>query len=151
MRSLTGPRLIAAAALSVAGLVTSAGASHAAYYTPSPYRLVSQCPGNLVAGWPKKLVWENPEDPRGRVELRYSPENGGTNCVQLYDAWPGAHYMNLTFHRNGLSATAYDRGTFDLYAGGILVTGTNGRCVDVTAYIDYSVPFMGSWQDVACG
>lgn len=151
MPVMTRNRLAASASLAAVALVTSAGASHAAYYTPAPYRLVSQCPGNLVAGWPKQLTWENPEEKRGRVELRYSPENGGTNCVQLYDVAAGAHYMNLTFHRNGLSSTAYDRGTFDLYAGGLLVTGTNGRCVDITAYIDYSVPYMGSWSDVACG
>jgi hypothetical protein len=144
-------RVAASAAVAVAGLVITATTSHAASYTPPPYRLVSQCPGTLVAGWPKAVMNDSLER-RGRVELRYSPENGGTNCVQLYDVAAGSHYMQVTLHRNGLSQTAHDQGTFDLYAGGLLVTGTNGRCVDITAMVDYGgIPYLGTWNDVACG
>lgn len=144
-------RVAVSAALAVTGLVATAATSHAASYTPAPYRLVAQCPGNLVSGWPKQVMNDSLEK-RGRVELRYSPDNGGTNCVQLYDVAAGGHYMQVRLHRNGLSETAYDRGTYDLYAGGLLVTGTNGRCVDVQATVDYGgIPWFGTWNDVACG
>lgn len=60
-------RVAVSAALAVTGLVATAATSHAASYTPAPYRLVAQCPGNLVSGWPKQVMNDSLEK-RGRVE-----------------------------------------------------------------------------------
>lgn len=142
-------------ALSIVGLgLLNAPASLADASVPAPYKLVSQCSGNLVPGFPKALTNRLGET-QGSLRLYYSSANGGTNCVMLYDMASGRHPMTVTLRREDLSYPGSDSGTFEYYAGGVQVPGTNGKCVYVSGYLSmgpYSVDrFSGSWGPVACG
>ncbi|TWP50793.1 hypothetical protein FKR81_19530 [Lentzea tibetensis] len=141
-------------AMAALACLAAAPAAQAAPSTPAPYKLVDQCAGNMVPGFPKVLS-NQLGDTQGRLELRYSSAAGGTNCVQLYDMAPGKHSMTVTIKREGLSYQGSDSGVYDLYAGGVAVTGTNGKCVWVSGSLvmgSHSVDrFRGSWGPVACG
>jgi hypothetical protein len=141
-------------ALAATASLVAVPAAQAAPSTPAPYKLVSQCAGNLVKHFP--MVLENQlGETQGRLELRYSSAAGGTNCVQLYDVAPGRHSMTVTIRRQDLSYQGSDSGVYDLYAGGVAVTGTNGKCVYVSGLLvmgSHSVDrFRASAGPVACG
>lgn len=73
----------------------------------------------------------------GSIDVYYSPENGGTNCIVVrgYNLGSGRHQMMARF---GVApkddASAYrdggtDYGEYYSYAGPIKITNTDGLCV----------------------
>jgi len=77
----------------------------------------------------------------GRVELWYSPEQGGTNCVITYNEVAGKAttyaYLIVDDNRNRDNTgrkepgdrVAYDEGYYEYYAGASYLRNTNGKCV----------------------
>ena len=148
---LTG---VSAAALALAGAVMTAPAAQSTVSVPPPYQLVTNCPGGLVAGFPKYLT-NSQGDQQGRLFLYYSSANGGTNCAKVYDDASGSHNMSVRMRRDDLSYQGSDSGYYSTYAGGVLVTSSNGKCIYVSGTLSmgsHSInQFRGSWGPVACG
>jgi hypothetical protein len=77
----------------------------------------------------------------GRIELWYSPEQGGTNCVITYNEVPGKAltyaYLIVDDNKNRDNTgrkepgdrVAYDQGNYEYYAGASYLRKTNGKCV----------------------
>jgi hypothetical protein len=77
----------------------------------------------------------------GRVELWYSPDNRGTNCVITYNEVPGRAltyaYLIVDDNRNRDNTgqvekgdrVAYDQNDYEFYAGASYLRNTNGKCV----------------------
>ncbi|MET7994118.1 hypothetical protein ABZU76_24810 [Amycolatopsis sp. NPDC005232] len=142
--------LVSAVALVGTAVLAAAPAGQAA----GRYSIVSTCPGSMVSGFPKTLH-NAVDETQGTVELRYSSANGGTNCAKVYDNASGKHAMSVTMTVDGIPGSGQDSGTFETYAGGVLVTGTNGHCAHVSGTLvmgTHSIDhFSFSSGPVACG
>ena len=96
--------------------------------------------------WGTKLETRFLNDPYsgrrvGRVELWYSPQDGGTNCAITYNNGAGtAHtetYLIVDDNRNRNNPNvfdpadrlSYDHGSYNSYAGASFRRDTNGKCV----------------------
>lgn len=145
---------VCAALLAAGAAVVGAPAQAATISVAPPYQLVTNCPGGMVSGFPKQ-VQNSVGERLGRVELFYSSANGGTNCTKFYDQLSGSYNMSAQLRLEGISHWGVDAGTFSTYAGGVLVTGTAGKCVWVKATLSLGVgglnQYAGSWGPVACG
>jgi hypothetical protein len=77
----------------------------------------------------------------GRVELWYSPADGGTNCVITYNEVPGKAltyaYLIVDDNKNRDNTgrtekgdrVSYDQDDYEYYAGASYRRNTNGKCV----------------------
>ncbi|WP_326944149.1 MULTISPECIES: hypothetical protein [unclassified Amycolatopsis] len=116
---------------------------------------VTTCPGTELhkEGLPKPLKNQLGEQ-AGTLRLWYSSANGGTNCAKVYDDASGSHSMSVSI-RTDTSATVTDSGTFSTFAGGVVVTGTNGHCIYVSGSLSLGTgqvnQFRASAGPVACG
>lgn len=150
MRTAVGALVLAAGVGLVLGPAAQADVS-----VPAPYQLVDSCPGSLVDEFPKSMT-NRAGQTAGRVELYYSPANGGTNCLIVRDGDNDdtRHFISATLRREDLSYRGEDSGNYKHYAGGVLVPQANGRCVYVTAKTSWPQPgesYQGNWGPVACG
>ncbi|WP_154402214.1 hypothetical protein [Ornithinimicrobium cavernae] len=72
----------------------------------------------------------------GRVELWYSPRNGGQNCAMTYNYAKGKRFTGTFLvvdrDRNNIS---YDDGWYEHYAGGAYRNGTDGHCVRYGGFV----------------
>lgn len=114
---------------------------------------MATCPGNEVSGFPKSLK-NSLGELAGSLHLWYSSANNGTNCAKVYDDASGSHSMSVSIRtENGTPMT--DSGTFSTYAGGVVVTGTNGKCIYVSGNLSLGSgsvnQFRASAGPVACG
>ena len=129
------------AGLAVVGL-TLTGVLSAA---PAQAAIVQQCTGSI-----QKV---HTIDGYGRVEVWYSPKNGGTNCVMVYDLLPGAHYMQARIRIPNSAKDVSDVGTYEYYAGGAQISGTDGKCIEIDAFIRVSGAYSfryGHWGPYLC-
>ncbi|MGK3206561.1 hypothetical protein [Amycolatopsis sp. MEPSY49] len=115
---------------------------------------VATCPGSEVSGFPKSLK-NSLGELAGSLHLWYSSANGGTNCAKVYDDMSGSHSMSVSIRRSDQSTPVTDSGTFSTYAGGVVVTGTNGKCIYVSGNLSLGSgsvnQFRASAGPVACG
>jgi hypothetical protein len=108
----------------------------------------------MVDGFPKTMT-NSAGETAGRVELYYSSASGGTNCLIVRDGDSATtrHHIGATLRREDLSYRGEDSGNYRKYAGGVLVTQTDGRCMYVTANTSWPQPgesYRGNWGPVAC-
>ncbi|MER7663934.1 MULTISPECIES: hypothetical protein [unclassified Streptomyces] len=128
-RALT---LAGAAVLAMTGVALTAPQAAAA--APPGYGgPVSTCSGAEIV---TRKMTDNWEGRPGRPLLRiwYSPANRGTFCAKVTDEMNGKHPMAVSIRRADWKTVWRDGGTFEHYAGGVVVYGAAGKCVDVYGY-----------------
>lgn len=87
----------------------------------------------------------------GRVELWYSGDAGGQNCVMTYNYLDGRNHTEAALYSEGREGS-YDRkaediGAFNSYAGGSYLDGMNGTCVWFYGEVQGNDPT--TWRDDA--
>ena len=119
-------RVVAAAALSTVGLLFAATPAQAdtikqekfgnAYVASS-----SSCPGSRIDNG----TWQ-----QGHWNLYYSSANGGTNCLVYFNDSGSTKRMIAWMRTSDYASGASDEGSYQSYAGAIVVRGTAGKCLD---------------------
>ena len=98
----------------------------AAVATAPEASAASSCHGTRIASMPMKSGAKK----AGRVELWYSPANGGTNCVIVYDKRAGKHTIGAYIDRRNVGGwDKKDVGYYNYYAGPRSLRNMNGTCV----------------------
>lgn len=79
----------------------------------------------------------------GYVQLWYSPENGGQNCVMTHNYAAGSGTGQVTDAWLWVEDDRWsgDSGPFSYYAGGAYVNNTNGKCVAFSGTV-----FGSDWE-----
>lgn len=67
------------------------------------------------------------------IEVYYSTANGGTNCLKTVSEKTSPRYLQVWGTVLGTSQANSDEGLYQSYAGPLIFTGTNGRCISVAA------------------
>ncbi|WP_410567817.1 hypothetical protein [Amycolatopsis sp. cmx-4-61] len=138
----------------VAGVVAAALAVVPA--TQAVAAPVATCPGTEIHdyGLPKPLSNSIGEQ-AGVLRLWYSSANGGTNCAKVYDNVSGSHPMSVSIRTERMTTPVTDSGTYSTYAGGVVVTHTDGLCIYVSGTLSLGSgsvnQFRASAGPVACG
>ena len=125
-----------------AGLALLAGVSAAAIAQEGGAQkgpLADSCWGTKLA---THVLRDNNDNARiGRIELWYSPDDNGTNCVMTYNEVPGradtGTYLIVDDNRNRDNTGrkepgdrwSYDANSYKIYAGASYRRNTNGKCV----------------------
>ncbi|MFP3118118.1 hypothetical protein [Streptomyces sp. Iso 434] len=83
------------------------------------------CPGTRVGTYSLSTS--------SHIEIYYSPAQGGTNCVKTVSSKTSARYLYAQAALVGTGQVNSDEGLYRSYAGPIILTGTDGRCISVAA------------------
>lgn len=114
----------AAIALAATLLIPTPAAAAADSLAPS----TGPCPGALVGTYD---VGDT-----ARMEIWYSPANGGTNCFKTVSAGDKSQkrFLRVWGAAVGSDQPANsDEGFYSHYAGPVTITGTAGKCISVTS------------------
>ena len=138
----------------VAGVVAAAFAAVPA--TQAVAAPVATCPGTEIHNYGlPKLLSNSLGEQAGVLRLWYSTANGGTNCAKVYDNASGSHSMSVSIRRENMTTPVTDSGTFSTFAGGVVVTHTDGLCIYVSGSLSLGTgsvnQFRASAGPVACG
>ncbi|WP_050669139.1 hypothetical protein [Luteipulveratus halotolerans] len=140
-KKLAASILAGASVAAAGGLALSSNAEAASSVR---YSVTSQCKGTIIdSGYLRGGL--NGQVGGGKWQLWYSPKNGGTNCVVVYDNLPGKHSMSAGLRLSGTSKGKTDAGTFNTFAGGVQATDANNRCVIMSGHVNtgrYSLATM---------
>ncbi|WP_206793161.1 hypothetical protein [Amycolatopsis sp. MtRt-6] len=117
---------------------------------------VATCPGTEIRNYGlPKLLSNSLGEQAGVLRLWYSSANGGTNCAKVYDNMSGSHPMSVSIRTERMTTPVTDSGTFSTYAGGVVVTRTDGLCIYVSGSLSLGTgsvnQFRASAGPVACG
>jgi hypothetical protein len=140
----------------VAGVVAAAFTAVPATQAVAAPAAVTTCPGTEIHNYGlPKLLSNSIGEQAGVLRLWYSGANGGTNCAKVYDNASGSHSMSVSIRTQLMPSPVTDSGTFSTYAGGVVVTGTDGLCIYVSGNLSLGSgsvnQFRASAGPVACG
>ncbi len=116
---------------------------------------VAVCPGTELHkdGLPKPLKNQLGEQ-AGTLRLWYSNANGGTNCAKVTSDGAPARSISVSIWTSG-GTPVTDSGPYHEYAGGVVLTGTAGKCVYLSGNLSLGTgtvnQFRASAGPVACG
>ncbi|WP_328449503.1 MULTISPECIES: hypothetical protein [unclassified Amycolatopsis] len=139
----------------VAGVVAAGIVVAPAAHATTAAKPVPVCPGTELhkEGLPKPLKNQLGEQ-AGTLRLWYSSANGGTNCAKVTSDGNNPRSMSVSI-RTETSATVTDSGPYSTYAGGVVLTGTNGHCIYLSGNLSLGNgtvnQFRASAGPVACG
>ena len=133
MKKKLAASILAGASVAAAGGL--ALSSHAEAASSVRYSVTSQCKGSIIdSGYLRGGM--NGQVPGGTWQLWYSPKNGGTNCVVVYDNMSGKHSMSAGLKLSGTKYGKTDVGNYNTFAGGVQATDANGRCVIMNGHVN---------------
>jgi hypothetical protein len=134
-----------------AGVVVAPAAQATTAAKPVPV-----CPGTELHrdGLPKPLKNQLGEQ-AGTLRLWYSGANGGTNCAKVTSDGANTRSISVSIRTETMSTPVTDSGSFTTYAGGVVVTGTAGKCIYVSGSLSLGSGSVNQLRaaagPVACG
>lgn len=89
-------------------------------------------------------------DGHAYIDVYWTAAGSGQFCAMTYDVAEGRHSMGVTLRRTDWKTSWWDIGYYDRYAGAIYVGGMEGRCAEISGFIQHDDGRVYSNSEVLC-
>ncbi|WP_406054395.1 hypothetical protein OG462_03730 [Streptomyces sp. NBC_01077] len=89
-------------------------------------------------------------DGHAYIDVYWISGGSGQLCAMTYDVANGRHSMGVTIRRTDWKTSWWDIGFYDRYAGAIYVGGMEGRCAEISGFIQHDDGRVYSNSEIIC-